>query len=134
MESAPPPQDGGSPQGGQAGPSKDERTMALICHLLPFAGCLLPNVPVLNIVAPLVLWLIKKDDMPFLKDQGREVLNFQITVSIAIFICMLTLWLILPILIAIAIGIAAIVLMILGAIKASDGVAYRYPFSLRLIK
>lgn len=108
--------------------------MALICHLLPFAGCLLPKMPVLNIVAPLVLWLIKKDDMPFLKDQGREVLNFQITVSIAVFVCMLTFWLILPILIAIGIGIAAIVLMILGAIKASDGVAYRYPFSLRLIK
>lgn len=108
--------------------------MALICHLLPFAGCLMPKVPVLNIVAPLLLWLIKKDEMPFLRDQGREVINFQITVSIATFVCMLTFWLVLPILIAIGVAVTAFVLMILGAIKASDGVAYRYPFSLRLIK
>jgi uncharacterized Tic20 family protein len=134
MESVPPSQDGTSPQGGQADPSKDERTMALICHLLPFAGFLLPHAPVFNIVAPLLMWLIKKDEMPFLKDQGREVVNFQITLSIVIFICTLTFWLILPILVALGVAIAAIVLMILGAIKASDGVAYRYPFSLRLIK
>ncbi len=108
--------------------------MAIICHLLPFVGFLLPHAPVLNIVAPLLMWLIKKDEMPFLKDQGREVVNFQITLSIVIFLCTLTFWLILPILVALGVGIAAIVLMILGAIKASDGVAYRYPFSLHLLK
>ena len=108
--------------------------MAMICHLLPFAGVLVPSLPVLNIVAPLVLWLIKKDTMPFVNQQGKEVLNFQITMSIAIFICVLTFWLLLPIVIAFVIGIAGMVFMIIGAIKANDGVAYRYPFALRLIK
>lgn len=108
--------------------------MAMICHLLPFAGALLPGVPVLNIVAPLVLWLIKKDSMPFVNQQGMEVLNFQITLSIVFFACMLTFWLILPVAIAFGIGIAAIVLMIIAAIKVNDGIAYRYPFTLRLIK
>jgi uncharacterized Tic20 family protein len=89
---------------------------------------------VVNIIAPLVLWLIKKDTMPFLNDQGKEVLNFQITVSIVIFACILTIWLFIPILIAIAVAIAALVFMIIGAIKANEGVAYRFPFTLRLIK
>jgi uncharacterized protein len=134
MESTPPPQDGGAPNNGVTGPGKDERMMAMICHLLPFAGCLVPGIPVLNIVAPLVLWLIKKESMPFVDHQGKEVLNFQITVSIIIFACMLTFWLVLPIILAIGVGIAAVVMMIIGAIKANDGVAYRYPFTLRLIK
>jgi uncharacterized Tic20 family protein len=94
----------------------------------------MPGIPVLNIVAPLVLWLIKKDSMPFVNDQGKEVLNFQITLSIVFFICLLTFWLILPMVIAFGVAIAAIVLMILAAIKANDGIAYRYPFTLRLIK
>ena len=134
MESTPPPQDVGAPNNGVTGPGKDEKMMAMICHLLPFVGCLVPGIPVLNIVAPLLLWLIKKDSMPFVDQQGKEVLNFQITVSIAIFACILTIWLILPFILAIGIGIAAIILMIIGAIKANDGVAYRYPFTLRLIK
>jgi len=108
--------------------------MATICHLLPFAGILVPHIPVINIVAPLVLWLMKKESMPFVDQQGKEVLNFQITVSIVMFACLLTIWLILPAFIAIGVGIAAFVLMIIGAIKANDGVAYRYPFTLRLIK
>lgn len=134
MESTPPPQDGGTPENGVTGPSKEERTMAMVCHLLPLAGALIPAIPVVNIIAPLVLWLVKKDTMPFLNDQGKEVLNFQITVSIVIFACILTFWLFIPILIAIAVAIAALVFMIIGAIKANEGVAYRFPFTLRLIK
>ncbi len=91
----------------------------------------MPAIPILNIVAPLVLWLIKKDTMPFVNDQGKEVLNFQITVSIAIFVCIITILLI-PV--AILVGIAALVLMIIAAIKSNEGVAYRYPYILRLIK
>jgi len=134
METNPPDQDGGTPQTGAPTPSKEERTMAMICHLLPLAGALMPAVPVLNIIAPLVLWLIKKDSMPFVDQQGKEVLNFQITLSIVFFVCMLTFWLILPMILAFGIGIAALVLIIMAAIKANDGVPYRYPFTLRLIK
>lgn len=94
----------------------------------------MPAVPVLNIIAPLVLWLIKKDSMPFVDQQGKEVLNFQITLSIVFFVCMLTFWLILPMILAFGIGIAALVLIIMAAIKVNDGVPYRYPFTLRLIK
>ena len=91
----------------------------------------MPALPVLNIIAPLVLWLIKKDTMPFVNDQGKEVLNFQITVSIAAIVCAITI-LLLPVVFLIA--IATLVFIIIGAIKANEGVAYRFPFTLRLIK
>jgi uncharacterized Tic20 family protein len=118
----------------EIGPSKDERTLTMICHLLPLTGCLFPAIPVLNIVAPLVLWLIKKDTLPFLNEQGKEVLNFQITLSIVFFACFLTFWLIIPIAIAFVAGIAGIVFMIIAAIQVNDGKGYRYPCTLRLIK
>lgn len=91
-------------------------------------------------LGPLVIWLMKKDSMPFVADQAKESLNFNITVS-AIFLVLLVLSLVtlgigfiitLPIMLIV--GIAALVLIIMAAIKANDGIAYRYPFTLRLIK
>lgn len=91
-------------------------------------------------IGPLVIWLLKKDTMPFVNDQGREALNFNITVGIA-FLALFVLTIVtlgigalitLPLMIII--GIAWLVLTIIAAIKANEGVAYRYPFALRLIK
>ena len=91
-------------------------------------------------LGPLVIWLMKKDSMPFVADQAKESLNFNITVS-AIFLVLLVLSLVtlgigfiitLPIMLIV--GIAALVLIIMAAIKANDGIAYRYPFTLRLVK
>lgn len=111
--------------------------MAMICHLLPLLGFLMPHFPVLNFIAPLLLWLIKKDGLPFLDRQGREVMNFQITVSILAFVggllLALTWWLLIPIAIAGAFVLAVVILMVLGAVRANDGIAYRYPFALRLL-
>ncbi len=131
MESIPP------PLGEPSSISKEERTMAMICHLLPLLGFLMPHFPVLNFIAPLLLWLIKKDGLPFLDRQGREVMNFQITVSILAFVggllLALTWWLLIPIAIAGAFVLAVVILMVLGAVRANDGIAYRYPFALRLL-
>ncbi|GEP45412.1 orotate phosphoribosyltransferase [Brevifollis gellanilyticus] len=105
--------------------------MAMICHLLFFAGFIIPFG---NVLGPLVLWLIKKDTMPFVDDQGKEVLNFQITLVIVGAICFITSFLILPLLVGLAVFIAAVVFAIIGTIKSNEGVAYRYPYILRLIK
>ena len=106
----------------------------MVSHLLPLTGFLIPAIPILNIVAPLVLWLINKDKLKFLDDQGKEVLNFQITLSLVLFACFMTFWLIIPIAIAFVACIASLVFMIIGAIQANDGKAYRYLLSLRLVK
>lgn len=91
-------------------------------------------------LGPLVIWLMKKDTMPFVADQAKEALNFNITVS-AIFVILLILTLftlglgaILTLPAMLVVGIGALVLIIMAAIKANEGVAYRYPFALRLIK
>ena len=91
-------------------------------------------------IGPLVIWLMKKDTMPFVADQAKEALNFAITVSLAclalVILTVLTLGigLLLTVPLYGIIGITALVLVILAAIKANEGVAYRYPFALRLIK
>lgn len=117
--------------------SSEERTWALIGHLSAFSafitgiGC---------IVGPLIVWLVKRDTMPFAADQAKEALNFNITLAIAF--CALVLFSIitlgLGLLIAWPIGavlcVAWFVLTIIAAIKANEGVAYRYPFTLHLVK
>lgn len=117
--------------------SNDERTWALIGHLSAFTffisgiGCVL---------GPLIVWLIKRDDAPFAADQAKEALNFNITMSIA-FLALVVLTIVtlgIGIVLAWPIGavlfVAWFVLTIIAAIKANEGVAYRYPFTLRLVK
>jgi uncharacterized Tic20 family protein len=91
-------------------------------------------------LGPLIIWLVKKDSMPFVNDQGKEALNFNITVAIASLALLLLsivtfgIGLFIAVPLWIVIGIAWLVLTIIAGIKANDGVAYRYPFTLRLIK
>ncbi len=107
--------------------------MAMLCHLLALAGFMF-QVPGGTIIGPLILWAIKKDSMPFVNDQGKEAINFNITISIIALLCFLTWWLILPMLLLIGVAIAAVVLIIIAAIQTSEGKAYRYPYILRLVK
>ena len=110
---------------------KQERTWALFCHISALAGFIFPFG---NIIAPLVIWLIKKEEYPLVDDQGKESVNFQIGISIAgVVSLMLTIVLIgIPLLIAVV--IFAVVMVIIAAIRANEGEKYRYPLNLRLIK
>ena len=91
-------------------------------------------------IGPLIIWLLKREEMPFVNDQGKEALNFGITVSIACFVLLLLtimslgIGAVLTIPLFLVIGIGALVLVVMAAIKANEGVAYCYPFSLRLVK
>jgi len=112
-------------------PTEDARTMAMLCHLLAFVGML--GIPFGNILGPLVIWLLKKDADPFIDDQGKEALNFQITVTIAAVVSALLTLVFVGFLLLAVILVAWLVLVIMAALKAKDGVAYRYPFTLRLL-
>ncbi len=119
-------------QGSMAGDvNKDARLWGMLCHLTALAGFLLPFG---HIIGPLVIWLIKKNEIPFVDEQGKESLNFQITVSIAFVICIPLIFVIIGIPLMAAIGIANLVLIIIATIKANSGEHYRYPFAIRLIK
>jgi uncharacterized Tic20 family protein len=99
--------------------------MAMLCHLLGiFTGFL----------GPLILWMVKKDEMPFVNDQGKEALNFQLTIAIASAICFLLMVVIIGFFLFGLIAIGALVLTIIAGVKANEGVSYRYPFTWRLIK
>ncbi|KAF1705550.1 DUF4870 domain-containing protein [Pseudoxanthomonas suwonensis] len=111
--------------------SPEERQWALFAHLSTFIGLIIPFGTLLG---PLVVWLIKKDTMPFVNDQGKEALNFNITVLIAIVVSGLLTIILIGFLLLFAVGLAWLVLSIIAAIKANEGVAYRYPFTLRLVK
>lgn len=120
-----------APVGADSSVSADERQWGMIAHLSALAGFIIPFG---NIAGPLIVWMIKKDAMPFVDDQGKESLNFQITVTIAAIVAAVLIVFLIGFLLLPAVGLAALVFTIIAGIKANEGVAYRYPFTLRLIK
>ena len=112
-------------------PSKDERTWAMLCHFSAFAGLIFPFC---NFLAPLIIWLIKKEELPFVEDQGKEVLNFQLSMTIYLLISGILCIILIGIPIVIGLVIFCFIITIIAAISANDGKSYRYPINLRLIK
>jgi len=118
------------PPAASAVTSAQERQWAMFSHLAAFFGFV---VPFGSILGSLVIWLIKKDTMPFVNDQGKEALNFNITVAIAALVAWVLVFILIGFLLLPAVLIFWIVFVIIGAIKANEGVAYRYPLTLRLV-
>ena len=121
------PQLSGTPQ-----VSKEEQNWAMICHLSALAGCLIPFG---NIVGPLIVWLIKRAEMPMVEYHGKEAINFQITVSIAMVISIVLMLVLIGFLLAFIVGLGALILTVMAAVAVSNGnYDYRYPLSIRLLK
>lgn len=104
--------------------TSESRNMSMLCHLLGLFT---------SFIGPLIIWLIKKDDDAFINEQGKEALNFQITVIIANFIGGITAAFCVGFIIFAVVWIADIVFCILAAVATSKGEHYRYPVTLRLI-
>jgi uncharacterized Tic20 family protein len=113
-------------------PNTEERNWAVGAHLSALAGALLVAVGI--VLGPLVVWLLKKDEMPFVNDQAKEALNFQLTVFLAGVVCWVLVFILIGFPLLIALSVFDLVFIIIAALKASEGVAYRYPVNLRLIK
>jgi hypothetical protein len=124
----------------QAPPDKDARTWGAICHLA--AMVVLLCIPFGNVLGPLVVWLMKRNDHPFIDQQGKSALNFQISVaiySVGVFILLLPLiifvvgiFIAVPLLLAIV--VVDLILVILAAVKAHDGQTFKYPLTIKFIK
>ena len=113
--------------------SKDAKMWGMFCHLAALAGYL--GIPFGNVLGPLIIWLIKKDDFKFVNDQGTESLNFQISITIysvvaGLLVCLggLGIFLLIPL------WIFDLIMVIIASISANKGTAYRYPLCIRLIK
>ena len=105
-------------------PDKDDRNFAMLAHLLGIFT---------HFLGPLIIWLLKKDESPFIAQEAKEALNFQITLAIGYLIACV-LWIILiGFLLFPVLYILNIIFCILGAVAASKGQGYRYPFAIRLV-
>jgi uncharacterized Tic20 family protein len=103
-------------------PTPDEKNLALISHIITLIS---------SFLAPLIIYLIKKDESAFIAEHAKESLNFQITVFI---ICIVLIISIIGLLLIWLVGILTLVFVIVATIRASEGKLYRYPFSIRFIK
>lgn len=106
-------------------PSKDDSNMTMLMYILAiFTG----------FIGPLIIWLIKKDQSPFINDQGKEVLNWCITLVIGFIACLLLTLIVIGAFLMPVLWLLNIIFCIMGAIKTNKGIAYRYPFAIRLLK
>lgn len=112
--------------------TQDDRTWGMIAHFSALAMLLLWFVG--GILGPLVVWVIKKDQSAFAAEAAKEALNFNITVALGFAVCGFLVVVFIGFLLGAALFIFWLVMTIIAGIKASEGVQYRYPISLRLVK
>lgn len=108
----------------------ESRMWASLVHLSAFAAFV---VPFGSVIAPLVIWLLKRDEMPFVDDQGKEAINFNLSIMIyALSAALLILVLIgIPLLMLVLAG--WFIAVIVAAVRANEGTTYRYPLTIRFI-
>ncbi len=109
----------------------DEKTWAVLCHVTTFAG---HAVPFGNIIGPLIIWLLKRQEMPWVDEQGKEALNFQITISIFFIISFVLVFLLVGFLLLPVVFLLDLIFVILAIVKTAQGEHYHYPLSIKFIK
>jgi uncharacterized Tic20 family protein len=123
--------------------SSEERNWAMAAHLcgllwlvggtglifVPFGGLVL-----FTMLGPLIIWRTKGQTMPFVAEQAKESLNFQITVFLLALLFAALIFVLIGFVFLWILGVANLILVIIAAIQVSDGKPYRYPFCLRLVK
>jgi len=112
--------------------SREEKNMAMLAHLLAFSTFI--GIPFANILGPLVLWLIKKEESAFIDYHGKESLNFQISCFIYLIICGILSLVLVGIILLLALGIFWFVYVLIGAIKASNGEYFKYPLTIPFLQ
>lgn len=110
---------------------KEERQWAAFTHLAGLFVLILP--PLGGILGPMILWILKKDDMPFVREQGREAINFQITMLLAVLVSGALILVLIGMVLLPVVIVIDFVLILAATLSASEGRAYRYPLTLRLI-
>ncbi len=106
-------------------PTADEKTLAILCHVLTV---------IFPILAPLIIYILKAKDSEFVSHHAKESLNFQITLIICYIISGILILLLIGILMLIVLSLINLILVIVAAVRASEGKLYRYPFCIRFIK
>ena len=112
-------------------PESRERTWALFCHLSAFAGFFIPFG---HVIGPLTIWLVKREEHDLVDDQGKESLNFQISVTIYGAAAALLVLVVIGIPLVMAVVVSDVIWVVIATVRASRGERYRYPLTLRFVK
>ena len=108
----------------------EERQMGMFCHLAGLAGYV---IPMGNILGPLILWLLKREQMPFVASEGKESLNFQISVTLYALVSVALTFVCIGFFTLMAVLVFDIIVCILACVDAQKGKPYRYPLCIRFI-
>jgi len=111
--------------------NSEEQTFSMLCHLSALAGYVIPFG---NIIGPLIFWLIKKDQYPEVDRQGKDSLNFQISMTLWVIVSAVLILLVIGIFALIALGVLNLILIIVASIKSNNGERFKYPLSLEFIR
>ena len=108
----------------------DEQTWGVLVHISALSGL---AVPFGNVLAPLLLWLIKKDESEFVDANGKEAINFQLTWTLLLLGASLTILVGVGLLVVPVIAVAWLVLVVLATIRASEKEVYDYPLTIDFV-
>jgi len=111
---------------------KQARIWGMLCHLTALVG--ITGLPFGHILGPLIVWLLKKNAYPFVNEQGKESLNFQLSMTIYAFVAVLLIYVKIGLILIFVLVIINLILVIIASVKAFNGETYLYPFKIRLIK
>lgn len=108
----------------------DEKNWAMFCHLAAFSGIIIPFG---NIIGPLVLWSMKKEHSALVDREGKKSLNFQISMTIYLFISAILVFIGIGILLLIALGILNLIFVVMAIVKTLNGEDYQYPLTIKIL-
>lgn len=111
-------------------PPEQERSLAMLAHLIALVGMVFPFG---NIIGPLIVWLVAKEGKPFVDEQGKEALNFNITIAIGGLICLVLMLVLVGAFLMFLLWVVWVVFIIIASIKAYEGTHYKYPFAFRFV-
>ncbi len=106
-------------------PTQDEKTLAILSHILTIVA---------GFIAPLIIYLLKKDESVFVTEHAKESLNFQITIFIGYIVSFILMIILIGVFLFAVLGLINLIVVIIATIKASEGKPYQYPFNFRFIQ
>lgn len=116
---------------GVASSDADARRIAMACHLSGFAGYLIPFG---SLVVPVVVWLVNRRSHPYIDEQGREAVNFQLSLFVYMLLCLALVLAMIGVLLLPLLALWHVIFMIIAAVRASEGEAFRYPMIVRFVR
>lgn len=111
---------------------KKARMWGMLCHLTALLG--ITGIPFAHLFGPLIVWLLKKNQHPFINEQGKESLNFQLSMTIYTLIAALLIFIKIGIVLFVVLAMLNLILVMIASFKANNGETYHYPLKIRFIR